>query len=409
MTPIFSLYGMHERDLDVLLATHLTASETFRALLMRHALGEAPPHTVLSCQVSVSTDAGETDLLLVVRLDTENGRRIALMLEDKIGAAFQPEQADRYRQRGEQGILDGAWDAYRTCLVAPAAYIAKVSKQDGWNGLLALEKVAAWARAAGGPHDAVLARVCDDAVAKQAKASSEISPEATAFWQAYREAAAKLLPELTITRLPVIVSRASPWPRFGVGALPEALLLEHKPQQGRVDLTISAQSVERLQAVTLAWLPLGVHVTRAGGSAALRLAVPRVDHLRSFAEQEGEILAAFAAVEKLVLAWTFAASQCPTLERQRERRAIHAAASTVAEADVTVLLGANYSASRTLFTTRSREQTFKPVEGTPVCFCRGDHSVETLWAFCEYDRPVITRCPKAILYRCFGASVVVQA
>ena len=45
---------VRERDLDVLLAAHLTASEAFRALLLRHALGEAPPHTLIRCQISVS-------------------------------------------------------------------------------------------------------------------------------------------------------------------------------------------------------------------------------------------------------------------------------------------------------------------------------------------------------------------
>jgi hypothetical protein len=299
MTSTFSLNGVQERDLDVLLAAHLTASEAFRALVLRHAWGEAPAHTVHSCQVSVSTDAGETDLLLVVRLDTDTGRRLALMIEDKIGASFQPEQADRYRQRGAQGVRDGAWDAYCTCLIAPAAYLARVSEQDGWNGLLALEVIAAWARSAGGPHEAFLARVCEDAVAKQAKGITEISQEATAFWQDYRAAAAKLLPELAIARLPAMVSRAAPWPQFGVATLPDGVLLEHKPQQGRVDLTVSAQSVERLKAATLGQVPLGVQIVRAGGSAALRLAVPRVDHLRPFAEQEAEVLDALAAVEIL--------------------------------------------------------------------------------------------------------------
>ena len=54
----------------------------------------------------------------------------------------------------------------------------------------------------GWPARAVLARVCDKAVAKQAKGINEISPEATSFWQAYREAATKLLPELTVRGCP---------------------------------------------------------------------------------------------------------------------------------------------------------------------------------------------------------------
>ena len=290
---------VRERDLDVLLLAHLTTSEAFRALVMQHASGKKLPHTVLRCQVSVGTDAGETDLLLVVRLDP-GARRLALMLEDKIDAAFQPEQAARYRQRGKQGVINGEWDAYHTCLVAPAAYIAGVQQRDEWNGYLALEEIAAWARAVGGPHETFLARVCAEAVKKQADGTVEASPEAIAFWQAYREAASKLLPELEITRLPRgVVGRASPvWPRFGAKSLPENVLLEHKPQ-GRVDLTVRGQSVERLRAATHGQLPLGVQVVPAGGSAALRLEVPPVDHLRPFAEQEGKVLAALAAVESL--------------------------------------------------------------------------------------------------------------
>jgi hypothetical protein len=245
----------------------------------------------------VSTDAGETDLLLVVRLD--EGKRLALMLEDKIDAPFQPEQARRYRQRGEQGILDGIWDDYRTCLVAPRAYIAKVLEQDGWNSLLALEDIAEWARSVDASYEAVLAHVCDEAVAKHVRRTSEASSEATAFWQSYRKMAAELLPNLTISRLPAIVSRASPWPRFAADALPGGVLLEHKPQQGRVDLTVEAGSAEQLKAATQGRLPLDVRVVRAGGSAALRLAVPQVDHLRAFEEQEEEVLAALAAVEKM--------------------------------------------------------------------------------------------------------------
>lgn len=249
----------------------------------------------------MTADAGETDLLLVVRLDKadgDEGQRLALMLENKVSAAFQPEQAARYHQRGKQGIRDSEWEHYRTCLVAPAAYMAAL-EGDSWDSRLTLEEVADWARWAGGPHEAFLAQVCGEAVAKRASTTTEASPVATAFWETYRKAAGKFLPELAITRLPALVSQASPWPRFGANSLPTGVLLEHKPQHGRVDLTMSNQSVERLRAATQGWLPLGIQVVTAGQSAALRLAVPRVDHIQPFAEQEAEVLAAFAASERL--------------------------------------------------------------------------------------------------------------
>ena len=177
---------VRERDLDILLAAHLTASEAFRAFVLCHACGEACPHALLSCRVSVATDTGETDLLLLVRLEEPAGgeagqRRLALMLENKINAAFQPEQAARYHQRGKKGIRVGGWDLYRTGLIAPAAYAAVVSEGDGWDFRLTLEEIVVWARAAGGPHEAFLARVCGEAVAKQAKQIAGASPEAIAF------------------------------------------------------------------------------------------------------------------------------------------------------------------------------------------------------------------------------------
>lgn len=255
------LDGVRERDLDLLMAAHLTVSEAFRAFVLRRAWGQAVEHTFLSCRVSVVTDAGETDLLLLVQLggfEGGPGQRLALMLEDKIKAAFQPEQAARYRQRGEQGIRDGEWDIYRTCLVAPAAYAMAVPDGDGWHSRLTLEEVAAWAKSAGGPHEAFLAQVCSEAVSRQASATTGTSQEATAFWRTYREAASQLIPDLAITRLSAPVSHASPWPRFGANGLPIGVLLEHKPQQGRVDLTVVNQSAERLRAATQGWLPLGI-------------------------------------------------------------------------------------------------------------------------------------------------------
>ena len=51
--------------------------------------------------LSVNDDAGETDVLLVVGLDSRE--RIAVMIEDNINANFQPAQAYRYRERGNQG------------------------------------------------------------------------------------------------------------------------------------------------------------------------------------------------------------------------------------------------------------------------------------------------------------------
>jgi hypothetical protein len=222
------------------------------------------------------------------------------MIEDKINAPFQPEQANRYKQRGEQGIQDGQWNRFTTCLCAPKGYLAGATPMEEWSAYISLESISEWARQSNERYDAFVAAICEEAVAKGDARMREKSPEATAFWQAYRLLASHLLPEVDITRLSPLVSLASPWPRFGVGALPDNVFLEHKPQQGRVDLTFDKSTLEALRQRLPATLPFDVKSAKAGQSAALRIAVPRVVHLRPFNEQEDKVLSVFAAVERLL-------------------------------------------------------------------------------------------------------------
>jgi hypothetical protein len=46
---------------------------------------------------------------------------VALLIENKISAGAQPNQAARYRDRGNEG-LGKIWDDFKTILIAPAAY-----------------------------------------------------------------------------------------------------------------------------------------------------------------------------------------------------------------------------------------------------------------------------------------------
>jgi hypothetical protein len=78
------------------------------------------------------------------------------------------------------------------------------------------------------------------------------------------------------------------------------VFLEHKPQQGRVDLTFAKSTLEALRRRLPATLPIDVKSAKTGQSAAFRIAVPRVDHLRPFNEQVDEVLSVFVAVERLL-------------------------------------------------------------------------------------------------------------
>ena len=84
---------------------------------------------------SVSDAFGEADLVIVYT-DSER-KRTAVLIKDKLRAAFQPEQPERYAERGRAGVGKG-WEAYWTCLVAPKTYI---DRGHGFDAAVSLERV----------------------------------------------------------------------------------------------------------------------------------------------------------------------------------------------------------------------------------------------------------------------------
>lgn len=286
-----------ERDLDLMLASALHYSSEFRRHVLRGVSDWTGDHTSVSLRVSETADAGETDVLWVVDLNCDE--RLAAMFENKISAVFQPAQAARYGERGRQGISDGRWTRFVTCLVAPENYLVAARRADEWDAYVSLEAICDWASESGDRHFEFVAAICGQAIAKRAAKQSEVSEDATAFWAFYREFAAELLPGITISRLPDAVTRFSPWPRFGVSAMKSDLFLEHKPQQGRVDLTFDRCSIEDVRLRVPSRLPVDMVIKRAGKSSAISVQVPRIDHLMPFEQQYDAVLSAFSSIERL--------------------------------------------------------------------------------------------------------------
>jgi hypothetical protein len=87
---------------------------------------------------SATTGTGETDLL--VKYGAQNGGLpTAILIEDKIRAGFQPDQAERYRERGNEG-KGKDWSDYWTCLVSHSKYFVDRGDFDAVVTLQALQE-----------------------------------------------------------------------------------------------------------------------------------------------------------------------------------------------------------------------------------------------------------------------------
>jgi hypothetical protein len=168
-----------ERDVDLVLLSALFVSEPFRAFVLEAVIGWTKSHRLIRTRVSETGDAGETDVLLVV--DLEDSERLAVMIEDKISAIFQPAQADRYRQRGEQGIRDGRWNRFAACLCAPEGYLAAARPVKEWDAYISLEAISEWAARSNDRYHDFMGAICREAVAKREARLREISVEANSI------------------------------------------------------------------------------------------------------------------------------------------------------------------------------------------------------------------------------------
>ena len=86
---------LYERDIDVLLQEELVFNRKVcevisEALRLKGAL------CVQQCRLSVVDQTGETDLFAHFSIGDQQG---VLLIENKIDAAFQPRQPERYRER----------------------------------------------------------------------------------------------------------------------------------------------------------------------------------------------------------------------------------------------------------------------------------------------------------------------
>ncbi len=109
-----------ERDMDMLLMRQFSENNKGFIDLFIKKTGKETEYSVSSVSHSVMTSDGETDVEAILEVD---GRKIAFLIEDKIDAVAQPEQAKRYEIRALKGRENGRYDNFIIFIVAPQKYL----------------------------------------------------------------------------------------------------------------------------------------------------------------------------------------------------------------------------------------------------------------------------------------------
>jgi hypothetical protein len=283
---------LYERDIDVLLQEELIFNRSVRLLLSR-ALG-VEEMTVDSCQLSVTDATGETDIFAKF---TASGKRGVLLIENKINAAFQPRQPERYRERAASFVP--AADIVFCVLIAPERYQDSAGEAATYfDGIVTYEGIAAAIEKDGSTRASYRANMLRRAL-EQAQSTYVLVPveAVTQLWHRIYGIARMDFPDL---RMPVPTDKGgnSKWVIFK-GNLPSSTTIDWKIPRGVIDFSFWQRAPKRpkpdidlseLSGASLEYMPTTV---------AIRLPLPTAP-TNWLTITDEEIRTALAAAQKLL-------------------------------------------------------------------------------------------------------------
>jgi len=292
MLPSLPLEIVTERDIDLLILEELLSNEGFSRSFISGAVPSLQGEWTFggAWHSVVHPSLGESDLIAVAI--SADGRRHALLIENKVDAPAQPGQALRYWRRGEVGINSGDWHSFSTCIIAPLKYLGGTGDARKYDAQVAYE----WIHdqlgtvEVGAGRSAFRRQMLLQAIEQNRRGYSPKHDErVTAFWRGYWETLQGLFPDLLMSE-PISKPAGSDWIDFRGGMLPSGFTILHKLATGTVDLQTPFLSsdlgvvAESFAAV----LHEDMTVETTGKSCSIRLKAPQMDRFKDFASQTEE-------------------------------------------------------------------------------------------------------------------------
>jgi|GEM_PF-574306 len=316
---------LYERDLDLVLLDLLYSNASFRRQLLATIAPDVrndPEADFIGAWHSVIDDLGhESDIEAEWRTPVGT---FTLLIEDKLGARCQPEQALRYLARAARYRESGRSAVTRTLLVAPAEYPARHAEDTApFEAYLAIEQIGAWTDAgSNGGRGVYLTRMLQHAIDRvtrthTTRSSTSSSPTRidgrtaagdvaddgpsaakvamVPIYAILREVLAQLGSNLTITS-------SGTWVYFTFPERRTNVMLRYRLTDGWAELSFVKKTIpeERVVQVFRANPLNGGDVsTRGKTETAIWMPTPELDLEAGVAGQRDRVLAACGVVETL--------------------------------------------------------------------------------------------------------------
>ncbi len=282
---IIPVEAIRERDADLLILEELKCNNDFRRWFLEKTIEIEDFNFIGAWHSLHQAELGESDLTFEIN---HSNKRMIFLLENKIDAVFQPNQAERYRQRGEKLKNEGQCKEFYTVLLAPQKYMGLNNDFDFY---ISYESIKNWYldESKLGERAKYKAGILSIAIEKLRRGYTPIIDEATTgFWWTYYRYANENYPHLKMRKPQVGVPSGSNFIRFEPinKGLIQKISIIHKGN-GSVDLELSWTG-EQLQEFIKTYsdkLTEEMEVTEFEKSSAIRISVDKFDTANSFESQ----------------------------------------------------------------------------------------------------------------------------
>ncbi|MFA7158996.1 MAG: PD-(D/E)XK nuclease family protein [Kiritimatiellia bacterium] len=278
MTATIKVPDICERDIDLLLLEEVVASSDFRSWFLSQ-IGIKEHISLIEASRSVKTANGESDLELTIKVA---GGAIRVLVENKVDAAFQPNQPERYTDRANEYEKSGKYQRVVTVVIAPKVYFSDDAENIGFDVRLTYESVLAWfvdANQLGTRRDYKLALI--RGAIERGRLGWKLVPNENVgkFWQKYWQMAEQFAPQLAMPVPKKKIPADSHFIRFRPAGLPASVSLWHKVGYGNVDLQFSGMGdkLAEMERRYRAFLIPPMRIEQAAKSAVIRIRVPPVN------------------------------------------------------------------------------------------------------------------------------------
>lgn len=265
---------LRERDIDLLLCSELHAAGPVRD----HFAGVWPnrPVKFAGAWVSHSEIDGESDLVIEFQGDN---RHFVLLVENKIAAEFQPDQAARYVERAARWRRHPSIEVV-TVLLCPSEYISRPSTEL-FDKTIAFEDLIGTLRDASDNRSAFLAQTLMDGIESYRRGYVAIPDQAvTSVWAAIWKIASQEYQLLNMEK-PSTKPGRSTWiylrrPSGFNEDDTKRCVVAYKADRGQVDLQFSGMSQHELEQLFGDLVETDMSVVKASKSASVRVSVPPI-------------------------------------------------------------------------------------------------------------------------------------